>query len=275
MKTYAKKTTLFSILLSGLLLFSCSNNDDSDDNNEINFSAENTARAAQTDNVVEGSFNIMEAGYVEAEEGRSNSVSLFPACATIEIMPNGNGGMIVIDFGESCTLNNGANVSGRIEMDYGPLDGGTRTINYSYEDFTYNNNAVSGGGQIVRQIANQNGNPQSSATETIVVSFPGTDVTATRDGSRVIEWVEGVGSGTWVDNVFNITGNWNTELSNGFSRSGEVTQALVKKLSCIYLVSGVLEIQQEGLTGSIDWGEGNCDNQATLIFIGQQFPIVL
>ncbi|NNJ81532.1 MAG: hypothetical protein HKP11_04990 [Flavobacteriaceae bacterium] len=275
MKTYAKKTSLFSLfLIAGLLLFSCSD-DDSEDSNVVNFSAENTARAAQTDNVVEGSFNIMEAGYIETEEGRSNTISLFPSCATIVINPSGNGGMITLDFGESCTLNNGAVVSGRIEMDYGPINGGSRTINYTYEDFTYNNNAVSGGGQVVRQIANQNGNPQSAATETINVSFPNTAVTATREGSRVIEWVEGVGSGTWVDNVFNITGNWNTELTNGFSRSGEVTETLVKKLSCIYLVSGVLEIQQEGLTGTIDWGDGTCDNQATLTFNGQEFPIVL
>jgi hypothetical protein len=274
MKTYVKKTSLFSIVLTGLLLFSCSS-DDSDDNNVINFSAENTARAAQTDNVVEGSFNIMEAGYIETEEGRNNNISLFPSCATIQIFPNGNGGMIILDFGESCTLNNGAVVSGSIEMDYGPIDGGSRTINYTYENFTYNNNSVTGGGQVVRQIANQNGNPQSTATETINVSFPGTSVTATRNGTRVIEWVEGVGSGTWVDNVFNITGNWNTELTNGFSRSGEVTEALVKKLSCIYLVSGVLEIQQEALTGTIDWGDGTCDNQATLTINGQEFPIVL
>jgi hypothetical protein len=275
MKTYLKKTALFSFLAVGLLLYSCSNDDSNDDSEAVNFSAENTARAAQTDNVVEGSFNIVESGYVEVEEGRSSSISLFPSCAEITIMPSGNGGSITINFGESCTLNNGAVVSGRIEIDYGPIDGGTRTINYSYEEFTYNNNGVTGGGEILRQIANGNGNPQSTATENITVSFPGTVVTANRQGNRVIEWVEGVGSGTWIDNVFEINGNWNTVFTNGFTRSGEVTETLVKKLSCIYLVSGVLEIQQEGFTGAIDWGEGACDNQATLIINGQEYPIIL
>jgi hypothetical protein len=275
MRTILKKTALLSVLASSLLLFSCNKDDDNNENQGVNFSAENTARAAQTDNVVEGAFNIVESGYVEVEEGRSSNISLFPPCAEITIIPSGNGGMITINFGESCQLNNGAVVSGRIEIDYGPVNAGTRTINYSYEDFTYNNNGVTGGGEILRQIANQNGNPQSTATETITVSFPGTQVTATRQGNRVIEWVEGVGSGTWADNVFEINGNWNTEFTNGFTRTGEVTQTLVKKLSCIYLVSGVLEIQQEGFTGAIDWGDGSCDNQATLIINGQEYPVIL
>ncbi|MBT8276223.1 MAG: hypothetical protein KJO39_08775 [Bacteroidia bacterium] len=275
MKTYLKKTALFSFLAVGLMLFSCSNDDDSQDNQEVNFSAENTARAAQTDNIVEGSFNVMEAAYVETEEGRSNNISFFPSCAEIVINPSGNGGTITITFSEGCQLNNGAVVSGGIFIEYGPFEAGSRIIEYTYQDFTYNNNNVAGGGEVIRQIANQNGNPQSSATETITVSFPGTSVTATREGNRIIEWVEGVGSGTWVDNVYEINGSWNTEFSNGFTRSGEVTTTLVKKLSCIYLVSGVLEIQQEGFTGTIDWGDGECDNQATLIINGQEFPIIL
>lgn len=276
MKTYVKKTALISFVAAGLLLFSCSNNDDSGDDGSVNFSAENTARAAQADNVVEGSFNVMESGYVEVEEGRSNSISLFPNCTVITITPDGNGGgTILLDFGDGCQLNNGAQVTGSILLEYGPIDGGTRTINYTYQSFTYNNNAVTGGGVIVRTIANTNGNPQSTATENITVSFPGTEITATREGTRTIEWVEGVGSGTWADNVFHITGNWDTVFTNGFSRSGEVTETLVRKLSCIYLVSGILEIQQEGFTGAIDWGNGSCDNQATLIINGQEYPILL
>jgi len=275
MRTILRKLALFSIVASALVAVSCDKNDDADDNGGVNFTAEDTTRAAQADNVVEGTLNIMENAYVEGVEGRSSNVSLFTNCAEITILPDGQGGTIIVDFGESCTLNNGAVVSGIINLEYGPFTGGSRTIDYTFQDFTYNNNGVSGGGQIVRQIANQNGNPQSTVNESIVVSFPGTTVTATRDGLRIAEWIEGVGSGTWIDNVYSITGNWTTQFTNGFSRSGEVSTPLIRKLSCIYLVSGILEIQQEGLTGSIDWGDGECDNLATLIFNGQEFPIVL
>ncbi len=275
MKITLKKTALFSFLFAGILLTGCSKDDDSGDTNTLNFSAENTARAAQADNIVEGTLNIMENGYVEVEEGRNSSVSFFPSCTVITIMPNGDGGTIILDFGDGCQLNNGATVAGIINLEYDPFENGSRTIDYTFEDFTYNNHGVSGGGEIVREISNQNGNPQSTVNESIIVSFDGTNITATRDGLRIAEWVEGVGSGTWMDNVYHITGNWSTVFSNGFTRTGEVTETLVRELSCLYLVSGTLEIQQEGFTGAIDWGTGECDNLATLIVNGQEYPIIL
>ncbi|QNJ96910.1 hypothetical protein [Constantimarinum furrinae] len=275
MKTIIKKTALFSFLALTFLFIGCTSNDDSSPN-EVNFSAEDSQRAAQADNVVEGTFSIMESGYVQVEEEPDNVVnSLFPACTVITILPNGDGGTIILDFGDECQLNNGSVVSGMITLEYGPFTAGTRTINYTFDEFTYNGNGVAGGGEIFREIANSNGNPQSTINEEITVSFPNTTVTATRNGLRVAEWVEGIGTGTWLDNVYHITGNWDTVFTNGFQRSGEVTETLVRKLNCLYLVSGMLEVQQEGLTAAIDWGEGECDNLATFIFNGQEYPIIL
>jgi hypothetical protein len=276
MKSILKKTALFSFLATTFLFVGCTSSDDSDPNEEVNFSAEDSQRAAQADNVVEGTFSIMESGYVEVEEEPDRtSASLFPPCTTITFTPNGNGGTILLDFGEECQLNNGSVVSGTITLEYGPFTAGTRTITYSFGDFTYNENGVEGGGEILREIANTNGNPQSTINEEIIVSFPNTTVTATRNGLRVAEWVEGIGTGTWLDNVYHITGNWDTVFTNGFQRSGEVTETLVRKLNCLYLVSGVLEVQQDGLTAAIDWGDGDCDNLATFIFNGQEYPLIL
>ena len=184
-------------------------------------------------------------------------------------------GTITLDFGESCQLNNGAIVSGVINLEFTAIIEGVRTIDYSFVDYTYNGNGVQGGGQIQRQIANSNGNPQSTVNETILVSFPNSDITATRVGLRISEWVEGVGTGTWLDNVYHITGNWITNFSNGFERTGEVTQTLVWKLNCLYLVSGIIEVTQEGLIGSLDYGSGACDNNAILTINGQDYPLLL
>ena len=244
-----------------------------------NFSTENTARAAQTDNVAEGTYNILESGFVENQGAPApisrNLTSLFTPCTTITVTTNGNGGTIILDFGDSCTLNNGAVVSGKINIVYGPIISGTRTINYTFEDYVYNGNSVAGGGEVLREISNANGNPQSTVNESIIVSFPGSDVTATRDGLRIVEWTEGFDSGTWVDNVYQITGSWNTTFNSGFNRSGNVTQVLVRRLSCLFVESGKLEIEQQGLTAEIDWGNGTCDNMATLTFNGVAYPIIL
>lgn len=274
MKTFFAKNYVLLLLVS-FFIVSCS--EDNDTPTEINFSAEDTTRAAQADNAAEGALTVLENGYAETEEGRSSNNSFFPPeCTTITISPDGNGGgNIVLDFGDGCQLNNGAFVTGSILLEYGPIESATRTINYTYTNFTYNNNGVTGGGEIFRELSNENGNPQSTINAAITVSFPNTTVTATRTGLRIAEWVAGVGSGTWTDNVYNITGNWNTELTNGFTRSGVVSETLVRELSCQYLVSGVLDLQQNNFTAQLDFGDGDCDNQATFIFNGEEFPIIL
>ena len=275
MKTIGKKLALLSFVTGAFFISSCEVKDDTVQEQEVNYSAERTTQAAQVDDVAEGTFNIMDAGFDENTSTPLNNVSLFTNCTTITVTPNGDGGTIVIDFGDSCQLNNGAVVSGIIRLEYGPIIGGTRTINYTFEEYTYNDNGVAGGGVIFRQISNQNGNPQSTVDENITVSFPNTTITANREGTRTVEWAEGFGSGTWIDNVYYVTGNWTTLFSNGFQRTGEVTETLVRKLNCLYLVSGVLEIQQEGFTAIIDWGNGDCDNMATFTLNGYDFPIIL
>ncbi|MBV1923091.1 MAG: hypothetical protein KUG68_03590 [Flavobacteriaceae bacterium] len=276
MKVFTNNTKLLMFLIISVLFISCSSDDNDDVIEDDNLSIEDTTRAAQVDNIVENSLNIMENGYVESEEGRASMVTFFPACTTITINPDGaGGGMIVLDFGDSCTLNNGSVVSGKINLTYNAIVNGSRTIQYNYENFTYNTHGVSGGGTVLREIENDNGNPQSTVNETITVNLSNTDITATREAFRIAEWTEGVGSGTWTDNVYSVTGNWETTFSNGFSRSGEVITPLIRKLSCIYLVSGRIEITQQLLTGAIDFGDGECDNLATLIFNGQEFPIII
>ena len=244
-----------------------------------NYNTENSTRAAQADNVAEGTFNILESGFVEnvgvPTPSSRNLVSLFTPCTTITITTNGNGGTIILDFGDSCTLSNGAVVSGKIIIEYGPIISGTRTINYTFENYVHNGNAVSGGGEILREISNVNGNPQSTVNELITVSFPSSDVVATRDGLRIVEWVDGFGSGTWVDNVYEVSGNWDTTFSTGLGRSGVVTQVLVRRLSCLFVESGKLEIEQQGNVAEIDWGNGTCDNMATLTYNGVSYPIIL
>jgi len=278
MKSIVIKNAILFFATISLVFIGCESNEDAAAE-AVNFSAENSTRAARADNIAEGTFNILESGYIENEGFTSpssrNLVSLFPSCATITVTTNGNGGTIILDFGDSCTLNNGAVVSGLINIVYGPIISGTRTINYTFEDYVYNGNNVAGGGEIVREISNANGNPQSTANEVITISFSNSDVSATRDGVRIVEWVQGSSSGTWTDNVYEISGNWDTTFNSGFSRSGTVTQVLVRRLSCLFVESGKLVIEQRGRTAEIDWGNGSCDNMATLTHNGIEIPIIL
>lgn len=276
MKTLQKNALWLTIVCAAVFCISCEK--DEEPAQVADFSSENAIIAAKADNTIEGTLTIMENGLSE-NDGPDRSpinVSFFTACTTITLNDNGDGtGTILLDFGDGCTLNNGATVTGMILLEYQALVNDSRTTTYSFEDFTYNNNGVTGTGRIIRKLTNANGNPESMVNETITVSFPNSTVTATRVGERIAEWVEGVASGTWTDNVYHINGNWNTTFSNGFERSGEVTKTLVRELSCIYLVEGVLEVTQDGFTGALDFGDGTCDNQAMLTLNGIDYPLNL
>ena len=274
MKTLHKTLILASLLSSSIFLNSCDKEDETQPVQE--YSADEAALAAQADTAIEGTITIMENGYDESDAARNTSISLFPECTSIGFEPNGDGtGTITLDFGTGCTLNNGATVSGIIILAYEAIVNDSRVIHYTFDNYFYNGNGVEGGGEILRELTNNNGNPQSTVNETITVTFPSSTTTATRNGLRIAEWVEGVGSGTWTDNVYHITGNWDTTFTNGFERSGVVTETLVRRLNCPYLVSGVLEVTQDGLTGSLDFGNGDCDAQATFTFNGVDYPIFL
>lgn len=273
-----QKIKMLSVVGMALLTFACSEDENEEANIDTSPTSEELLLSAQIDNTEDISFAIVENLYIESVDETRNTVvnSFFADCATITVTPNGDGsGSVLVDFGDGCELNNGAIVSGQVSLLYAIEQNESRTVIYSYDDFTYNGNEVSGGGTIVRVFENDNGNPQSEVTSSITVYFPGQDVTAVRDATRVREWIEGVGSGTWTDNVFHVTGNWNTSVSNGFMRSGEVVETLRREATCPHFVSGSLIITRNNGTGTLDYGEGDCDNIATVTIGDQEFIIQL
>jgi hypothetical protein len=65
------------------------------------------------------------------------------------------------------------------------------------------------------------------------------------------------------DDVYEITGSRSGINRNGKTYSATVTKALVKKRDCEFIVSGTLEITKESTSRSLDYGNGDCDNQGT------------
>jgi hypothetical protein len=63
--------------------------------------------------------------------------------------------------------------------------------------------------------------------------------------------------------------------SDGKSWSSEVTTPLVRKFTCRWFVSGVLTINFTGGQALLDFGNGQCDNRATLTVNGQNREITL
>jgi len=83
-----------------------------------------------------------------------------------------------------------------------------------------------------------------------------------RVGEKTREWIEGYDTRTWGDNVYLITGNWTNTFKDGTIFSATITEPLRREMSCRYIVSGIVEFVKGDATGSLNFGDGTCDNLA-------------
>lgn len=260
------KLSVITLLFSSVLfLTSCEKEVLTDE-----MSADSVQKSAQIDAASDEVDGIIEEAYITQENinGRSayEANAFFPPCLTRTVVQNGLIRTVTLDFGTGCDLPNGNHLSGITTIVYERNPTAlSRTITFTYTNFTFNNIALSGGGTIVRVLNNANNHPQSTATVNVTATFPDGH-SVNRTGTKVREWIEGFSTPIWTDNVFLVTGNWTTTFSNGDINTGLVTTPLRREATCPFFVSGILQLSHNGNTGTLDFGTGTCDNVA--IFTG-------
>lgn len=230
------------------------------------------AQLAEIDEASEAMTDIMIDVY-EFDSDESNRVSRtnsrpggLPDCVTITVVLEQGYREVTIDFGsEGCEVR-GNVLKGKIIMSYErDPEAQEVMISYSLEDFYFNNKNILGSKTLLKELSNENGNPQFTHTLDLTVIWPN-GVEASREGLKIKEWIEGHGSGIWSDNVFEITGNWTSTFRNGNTHTYEVVIPLRREVICTYFVSGSIDVQRTNFGGVFDFGDGDCDNQATFTF---------
>lgn len=265
MKTNLLNFRMLTVIIAVTLAFTACKKDDEVDNSLTDDNAKKSAQVEMSNDEVDA---VVEEAYTydQGISGKTLGDFTFTGCPERSVSVTGNVRTITLDFGTGCTRPNGNVLSGIITIVYTHVQGSaTDNLTYTYNNFTFNGIALSGGGTVVRVLANANGHPQSTANIDVTAVFPD-GITAHRTGTRIREWTEGFGNGIWSDNVFLITGNWTTTFSNGNVNSGTVTTPLRRTMTCRYIVSGVIQLSHNDLTGTLDYGDGTCNN--TAIFTG-------
>ncbi len=199
----------------------------------------------------------------DSEVGRTLPDFNLPDCVTITVVAEQDYREITIDFGTEGCLIRGNILKGKIILSYERNPEAQQIlITKTLDGFYFNDKNIVGGTSILKELSNENGNPQFTKTVDLTVIWPD-GVEASRVGTKVREWIEGHGSGIWSDNVFEITGNWTTTFRNGNAHSYEVVIPLRREVICHYFVSGSIDIERTNFSGVLDYGEGDCDNLAT------------
>lgn len=172
---------------------------------------------------------------------------------------------LTLDFGTGCTSADGILRKGKlIYLFSGPLlfPGSTASV-------TFNQYVVNGYGVQGSYIITNSSTPSTISLTTQVtngiISYP--DLSNYHYSSnRTYTMTAGASTPYNIsDDVYAVSGNSAFSASNGSSLVCSITTPLVKAVACRWVSAGVVSfVYDQSVNGTLDFGTGTCDNQATL-----------
>ncbi len=184
---------------------------------------------------------------------------------------------LVIDYGTSCTGDDGAARSGKIlaHLTKSYIDSGSVTT-VTFDNYYVNNRKITGteiitnhgmngGGHHVFDVTIQNGNLYSVDGVTVYNSV------------QQREWIQGDNTLlNPLDDVYMITGTASGTTTDGTTYTLIINTPLKVAVNCAWVESGIIEITPlNNPTITVDYGTGDCDNNAVATCSGYTTNIVM
>ena len=234
-----------------------------------------------------GVFGRMNPGTPGGEAARPT------ACPNVTISqlgaPNAFPVKVIMDFGTGCTGRDLRTRSGKIIVTYTNrlmIPGSKATT--TFENYKVDSIQIQGTHVITNQSDNITGNCITHKWKVIIEKGK-----LTKPSGNYIEW-----SGTRtiaqqagmctpfvpLDDVYEIKGGANGKVKRDnylVAWNSEITEPLIKKFSCRWLVKGIIRNARLNLTtnspwvAAINYGNGDCDNKALVMINGASFIITL
>lgn len=209
--------------------------------------------------------------------------SILPACANVTTVVLNDLVTKTIDFGTvGCTMPNGNILKGKVIISFSKRTSASpKTISYTLEGFYHSDRLVEGTKTIVHEMKSTELSttihPVTTHSIDLKVTFADGKI-YTRIGTRVREMTEGFATvGNWEDNVFLVSGTNTTTFPDGSKYNSMIKTALQFNASCKmpFPVKGIVEITKNDGLATLDYGNGECDNLATMTTGGVTKPIEL
>jgi hypothetical protein len=188
---------------------------------------------------------------------------------------------VTIDFGSTnCLGNDGRYRRGQIILSYtgGYRDSGhVHTI--TFNNYYVNDNHVTG----TKTITNMGHNPAGHMYFTVSVNgaviLANSQDTLSWASTRMRTWIAGENTMMRLDDIYEVTGSGTVTRPNNHSFSVNITSPLKVALNCHWISQGVVQIipivPTQVLARTVDYGNGTCDNQATLTVGNNSYNITL
>jgi hypothetical protein len=265
------KTKICYLALLGVSFFASCNSDDTD---TLTTSTETTTESLTSEEVV----NEVLADDISSDiddiieddsffftdfAGKSKSSRGYhPDCLVRTEEETTDGRIVTLDYGEGCEDRRGNLYIGKIIITYVNTEE-EYSRNITFENFSVNGNTTEGSKTILKVEENENGNTQKTYTTDITITLDTGEVIS-KKGEKIKEKTEGSDTDERSDDVISTSGSWESVNKDGEVTNVTITTNLRKEYGCRYTVSGVMEITKDENSYTIDFGDGSCDNTATM-----------
>ena len=190
------------------------------------------------------------------------------SCATYTISDSVHGHYpktLTLDFGTGCASIDGVIRTGKLIYTFsGPLFTPGTTVSVSFIQYTVNGYGIHGTYAISNN-STQNGIIFTTLVTNGILTCP--DATNFHY-SHNKTFTQTAGASTPFnisDDVYAVSGNSAFSSSDGSSLVLNITTPLVRNFTCLNITQGVVAfVYNQGISGTIDFGDGTCDNSATL-----------
>lgn len=277
MKNFKLFAGVLTFIFFALFTTSCNKNNDTPE--ETTFSAQDDALAEQIyDNVsdiADEAYDLNTGGLKSTDGGERFFLG---DCATITLDTTASPYVLTIDFGEeNCLCNDGRYRRGKILISFtGRYRMPGTVITHGFDNYYVNDNKIEGTKVVTNMGKNDSGHTYFTIEVVGLIYKANDGGTISWNSSRTREWVEGEDTRFRRDDVYLITGTADGIRANGETWTKEIVNALRVELDCRYIVSGTMEIQPENRPLRIlDYGNGECDNIATVLINGVTYTIYL
>ncbi len=253
---------IFSFLLVFVIVSSCNKNTDTTTEESV----------ASDDATAEANFSD-ESKIVDISAYENGLMKTNGTCPAVTIDTASTPHSMTLDFGTTnCLGVDGKYRRGSIIITWTGRYRQTGTvITHTFNNFYQNDNKIEGTKTVTNMGLNNAGHLYFNVIITNAKITKTTGKIITWNSTRTREWIQGANTPTVLDDIYNITGSGSGTDGNNNAYTMLITKAINVDFGCQYhITSGTIEITPTGkLTRTIDYGNGNCDDQGTLT-VGKQ-----
>ena len=181
---------------------------------------------------------------------------------------------VTINYGDGCWCRDGKFRKGSVVLHFtAPLRTAGSVLTITLKDY-YVNRAHIEGIKTITNLSAAGVHKFSVKIENGKITWPN-GRGFTYEGNRVITQIGGMDTRIIRDDVYEIEGRSKTVYANGVTVVKNTETPLVKKISCKWIVQGIVKIKINERTLYINFGNGDCDNKASVSWTGGEKEITL